>query len=38
MQHVNVQCGWGAHHDLAGAQDAAQRFLAHRGEWSQVMA
>ena len=33
-----VQCGWGAHHSLAGAQKAAKQFLSHRAEWSQVMA
>ena len=33
-----VQCGWGAHHDLAGAQQAARDFLAKRNEWAQVMA
>lgn len=33
-----VQCGWGANHTLAGAQDAARTFLARRDEWLQVMA
>jgi S-ribosylhomocysteine lyase len=33
-----VQCGWGANHTLAGAQGAAQEFLARRAEWSQVTA
>lgn len=33
-----VQCGWGAHHTLAGAQAAAAGFLAKRDEWSQVTA
>jgi len=33
-----VQCGWGANHTLAGAQDAAREFLAHRAEWSTVTA
>lgn len=33
-----VQCGWGAHHTLAGAQTAAAGFLAKRDEWSQVTA
>ena len=33
-----VQCGWGAHHTLAGAQHAAREFLAHRDEWAQVTA
>lgn len=33
-----VQCGWGANHTLDGAQAAAREMLAHRDEWSQVMA
>ncbi|MDM7832557.1 S-ribosylhomocysteine lyase [Cellulomonas edaphi] len=33
-----VQCGWGANHTLAGAQDAARAFLAQRESWSQVTA
>ncbi|WP_029289607.1 S-ribosylhomocysteine lyase [Cellulomonas sp. HZM] len=33
-----VQCGWGANHTLAGAQDAARAFLAERAGWSQVQA
>ena len=33
-----VQCGWGAHHSLSGAQKAAKEFLAHRAEWSNIMA
>jgi len=33
-----VQCGWGAHHTLEGAQQAAREFLAHRDEWAQVTA
>ncbi|HMO10820.1 MAG TPA: S-ribosylhomocysteine lyase [Actinotalea sp.] len=33
-----VQCGWGATHTLAGAQDAARRFLDRRADWDQVMA
>lgn len=33
-----VQCGWGAHHTLTGAQDAARAFLAARDGWSQVVA
>ena len=33
-----VQCGWGASHDLAGAQEAARDFLARRDEWEQVEA
>lgn len=32
------QCGWGANHSLAGAKDAARRFLAGRDEWQEVMA
>ena len=31
-----VQCGWGVHHTLEGAQDAVREFLDARGEWSQV--
>jgi S-ribosylhomocysteine lyase len=31
-----VQCGWGVHHTLQGAQGAAQQFLAHRDEWEDV--
>lgn len=33
-----IQCGWGANHNLAGAQAAAAAFLAERASWSQVMA
>ena len=33
-----VQCGWGASHDLEGARSAAQQFLDARAEWEQVMA
>lgn len=33
-----VQCGWGANHDLAGAQQAASEFLARRDVWEQVQA
>ncbi|MEN0128371.1 MAG: S-ribosylhomocysteine lyase [Brevundimonas sp.] len=33
-----IQCGWGANHTLAGAQDAARTFLAERDSWSQVTA
>lgn len=33
-----IQCGWGANHTLAGAQDAARTFLAARDSWSQVTA
>lgn len=31
-----VQCGWGAHHSLSGAQSAVAAFLAQRDSWSQV--
>ena len=33
-----VQCGWGAHHTLSGAQDAARAFLDRREEWLTVQA
>ncbi|MGO1567253.1 S-ribosylhomocysteine lyase [Brachybacterium sp. AOP35-5H-19] len=33
-----IQCGWGAHHSLEGAQDAARAFLAGRDQWLQVTA
>jgi S-ribosylhomocysteine lyase len=33
-----VQCGWGANHTLAGAQEAASVFLSARGVWSEVFA
>ncbi len=33
-----VQCGWGASHDLSGAQEAARTFLDRRAEWEQVLA
>ncbi|MFC7376818.1 MULTISPECIES: S-ribosylhomocysteine lyase [unclassified Brachybacterium] len=33
-----VQCGWGAHHTLEGAQSAARAFLAERPNWAQVTA
>ncbi|MEY4313359.1 MAG: hypothetical protein RLZZ319_868 [Actinomycetota bacterium] len=33
-----VQCGWGANHTLAGAQDAARAFLAERDQWLTVTA
>ncbi len=33
-----VQCGWGASHDLGGAQAAAREFLDRRDEWEQVQA
>ncbi len=32
-----VQCGWGANHSLAAAQDAVRGFLAERASWDQVM-
>lgn len=33
-----VQCGWGANHDLAAAKQAAAEMLSRRDEWSRVMA
>ena len=33
-----IQCGWGAHHSLAAAKDAAATMLSRRAEWEQVMA
>ena len=33
-----VQCGWGAHHSLEGAQAAARAFLEAREEWGTVTA
>ncbi|WP_175974069.1 S-ribosylhomocysteine lyase [Corynebacterium sp. Marseille-Q2823] len=33
-----VQCGWGAHHSLEGAQEAARDFLAAKDEWLNVIA
>lgn len=33
-----IQCGWGAHHTLAGAQEAARAFLAEREDWLVVEA
>lgn len=33
-----IQCGWGANHDLAGAQRVAGEMLARRDEWHRVMA
>lgn len=33
-----VQCGWGAHHSLEGAQAAARAFLDARAEWLTVEA
>ena len=33
-----VQCGWGAHHTLEGAQQAAREFLGQREAWNQVTA
>lgn len=32
-----VQCGWGAHHDLDGMRAAARQMLSRRGKWSQVL-
>ena len=32
-----VQCGWGANHSLAAAQEAVRDFLAAREEWTQVI-
>ena len=34
----DVQCGWGAHHSLEGAQAAAREFLDQRAVWAQVTA
>ncbi|OQD36105.1 S-ribosylhomocysteine lyase [Trueperella pyogenes] len=31
-----VQCGWGSHHSLAAAQEAASAMLAKRSEWGEV--
>ena len=33
-----VQCGWGANHSLAAAQDAVRTFLAGRAGWATVTA
>ena len=33
-----IQCGWGAHHSLAGAKTAARAFLDQRAAWGQVTA
>ena len=33
-----VQCGWGAHHSLEGAQEAVRDVLSHRAEWEDVTA
>lgn len=33
-----IQCGWGAHHSLEGAKEAAKTFLAKKNEWLQVEA
>lgn len=33
-----VQCGWGANHSLTAAQNAVQKFLAAREQWSEVSA
>lgn len=32
-----VQCGWAASHDLAGAKDAVAKFLMARDGWARVM-
>ena len=32
-----VQCGWGANHSQAAAQEAVRGFLAARSQWEQVM-
>lgn len=32
-----IQCGWGANHSLAAAQEAVQEFLNHRSEWDEVV-
>ena len=31
-----IQCGWGAHHTLEGAQRAARDFLRERDQWEDV--
>lgn len=31
-----VQCGWGQHHSLEGAQAAAQQMLDHKDEWDKI--
>ena len=33
-----TQCGWGANHSLAGAQEAVRGFLAARDSWDEVYA
>nr|WP_283774576.1 S-ribosylhomocysteine lyase [Brachybacterium equifaecis] len=33
-----IQCGWGAHHTLEGAQAAARAFLEQRAQWGSVTA
>lgn len=33
-----IQCGWGAHHSLEGAQEAAKKYLSKKDEWLEVMA
>ncbi|AJM78256.1 S-ribosylhomocysteine lyase [Rathayibacter toxicus] len=33
-----IQCGWGSHHSLEGAREAARSFLAQRRNWEQVTA
>lgn len=32
-----VQCGWGANHSLAAAQETVREFLARRDEWETVI-
>ncbi len=33
-----IQCGWGANHSLALAQDAVRKFVEKRDQWEQVFA
>lgn len=33
-----TQCGWGAHHSLAAAQEAVRGFLDRKDEWTEVYA
>lgn len=33
-----VQCGWGAHHSLEGAQAATKAFLEQESQWQEVFA
>jgi S-ribosylhomocysteine lyase len=32
-----IQCGWGAHHTLVGAQSAARQILADRAQWAVIV-